>query len=192
MKINRHDQAKVLTPDEIAQLFTMGLTSDRDRALFGICLYTACRINEACSLFTADVFGARGEVRERITFRRESTKGKQATRSIPVSAELGELLAGYQSDKSYLFPGRHGRGHLNPRSADAILREAFGRLDIEGASTHSFRRTAITQMHNAGVPIKHIQEISGHKTLAALQRYVEVTERDKVAAIAALSFRKVD
>jgi integrase/recombinase XerD len=189
MKINRHDQAKVLTPDEIAQLFTIGLTHERDRALFGICLYTACRINEACSLFTADVFGARGEVRERITFRRDSTKGKQATRSIPVSGDLGELLAGYQSSKTYLFPGRHGRGHLNPRSADAILREAYGRLDIEGASTHSFRRTAITQMHNAGVPIKHIQEISGHKTLAALQRYVEVTERDKVAAIAALSFR---
>ncbi|MFM7423454.1 MAG: site-specific integrase [Elainella sp.] len=78
MKINRHDQAKVLTPDEIAQLFEQGLTSERDRALFGICLYTACRINEACSLFTADVFGARGEVRERITFRRDSTKGKQA------------------------------------------------------------------------------------------------------------------
>ncbi len=189
MKVNRHDQAKILSADELAQLFTEGLTTLRDRALFGICLYTACRINEACSLHTADVFGARGEVRERITFRRESTKGKQSTRSIPVSGELRELLSHYQSSKTYLFPGRHGRGHLNPRSADAILRRAFLDLGIEGASTHSFRRTAITQMHNARVPIKHIQTISGHKTLAALQRYVEVTEQDKEAAIAALSFR---
>lgn len=189
MKVNRHDQAKVLTPDEIARLFSVRLVNDRDRALFGICLYTACRINEACSLYTADVFSARGEVRERITFRRESTKGKQSTRSIPVSGELRELLANYQSNKVYLFPGRHGRGHLNPRSADAILRQAFLALGIEGASTHSFRRTAITQMHNARVPIKHIQTISGHKTLAALQRYVEVTEQDKEAAIAALSFK---
>lgn len=156
MKINRHDQAKALTHDEIAQLFDRGLSSDRDRALFGLCLYTACRINEACLLYTADVYGFKGEVRERITFRRESTKGKQATRSIPVSGELGELLANYQSRKPYLFPGRHGRSHLNPRSADAILRQAFLDLDIEGASTHSFRRTAITQMHNAGVPIKVI------------------------------------
>lgn len=189
MKINRHDQAKILTPNEIAQLFGVGLLNDRDRALFGICLYTACRINESCSLYTADVYRARGEVRERITFRRESTKGKQATRSIPVSGELRELLSHYHSSKSYLFPGRHGRGHLNLRSADAILRQVFLALGIEGASTHSFRRTAITQMHNAGVPIKHIQEISGHRTLAALQRYVEVTEQDKEAAIAALSFR---
>ncbi|MBI4779709.1 MAG: tyrosine-type recombinase/integrase [Oscillatoriophycideae cyanobacterium NC_groundwater_1537_Pr4_S-0.65um_50_18] len=75
------------------------------------------------------------------------------------------------------------------RSADAILRSVLSELQIESASNHSFRRTAITQMHNARVPIKHIQTISGHKTLAALQRYVEVTEQDKEAAIATLSFR---
>jgi hypothetical protein len=85
MKINRHDQAKILTAAELTQLFELGLICDRDRALFAICLYTACRINEACSLYTADVYSSRGDVRDWITFRRESTKGKQATRSIPMS-----------------------------------------------------------------------------------------------------------
>lgn len=187
MKIHRHDQAKILTPAELTQLFELGLNCDRDRALFAICLYTACRINEACSLHTADIYNSKGEVRDWITFRRESTKGKQATRSIPMSSTLKEHLKAYSSAHTFLFPGRHGRGHLNPRSADAILRQAFQQLGIEGASTHSFRRTAITQMHNARVPIKHIQSISGHKTLAALQAYIEVTEQDKEAAIAALS-----
>lgn len=188
MKINRHDQAKILTPAELTQLFELGLNCDRDRALFAICLYTACRINEACSLYAADVYSSKGEVRDWITFRRESTKGKQATRSIPMSPVLKEHLQAYSSDRTFLFPGRHGRGHLNPRSADAILRSTFQRLGIEGASTHSFRRTAITQMHNARVPIKYIQSISGHKTLLALQSYIEVTEQDKESAIAALSY----
>lgn len=188
MKTNRHDQAKILTAAELIQLFEHGLICNRDRALFAICLYTACRINEACSLYTADVYSAKGEVRDWITFRRESTKGKQATRSIPMSPALREHLQAYASEHSFLFPGRHARGHLNPRSADAILRQAFLNLGIEGASTHSFRRTAITQMHNARVPIKHIQSISGHKTLAALQAYIEVTEQDKEAAIATLSY----
>ncbi|WP_261892545.1 integrase [Acaryochloris marina] len=31
-------------------------------------------------------------------------------------------------------------------------------------------------MHNAGVPTKHIQWISGHRTLAALKGYREVTD----------------
>jgi integrase len=50
MKIDRHDQAKILSPDEISRLFTIGLKSARDRALFGVCLYTGTRIAEACSL----------------------------------------------------------------------------------------------------------------------------------------------
>ena len=190
MKINRHDQAKILTLHEISRLFSEGLTTTRDRSLFGICLYTACRINEACSLHTADVYNAKSDIRERTTIRRKTTKGEQSTRSIPMSAELRAILQAYRSEKAYLFPGRHGRGHLNPRSADAILRSALEHLEIEGAATHSFRQTAITHMHNAKVPIKHIQEISGHKTLSALQRYVEVTEQDKEAAIATLSFRR--
>jgi len=225
VKINRHDQAKILSAQEIAWLFDgkLGLVSDlklfrlliglgngkgmeaiaslsmlcyveglptkRDRALFGICLYTSARINEVCSLHTADVYGANGRVRDRITFRRATTKGKQETRSVPVSPELRQLLEGYRSDRPYLFSGRWGRGHICPESADAILRAAFRRLGIEGASTHSFRRTAITWMHNQRVPIKHIQSISGHKSLSALQRYIDVTEKDKEMAVSTLSFR---
>jgi integrase/recombinase XerD len=41
---------------EIELLFNDGLQTDRDRALFGICLYAACRVAEACSLKVIDVF----------------------------------------------------------------------------------------------------------------------------------------
>jgi hypothetical protein len=58
-----------------------------------------------------------------------------------------------------------------PTSADKILRKAFERAGIEGASTHSFRRTALSQMSNAGIPLRIIQEISGHSNLEQLQRY---------------------
>lgn len=45
-----------------------GLPTDRGRALFGICLYTTARINEACLLQTANVYGTDGRVPDRITF----------------------------------------------------------------------------------------------------------------------------
>ena len=84
MKINRHDQAKILSPQEIAWLFdgkvglvadlkllrllvwsgkgegmeaiaslpllsyTEGLPTERDLALFGICLYMTARIAACC------------------------------------------------------------------------------------------------------------------------------------------------
>ncbi|MBR8840813.1 MAG: hypothetical protein DSM106950_44325 [Stigonema ocellatum SAG 48.90 = DSM 106950] len=41
MKIDRHDQAKILSSMEISRLFTTGLKTERDRVLFGICLYTS-------------------------------------------------------------------------------------------------------------------------------------------------------
>ncbi|MBD2093742.1 tyrosine-type recombinase/integrase [Trichocoleus sp. FACHB-591] len=50
------------------------------------------------------------------------------------------------------------------------------RLGLVGVSTHSFRRTALTQMSSAGMPLRVIQEISGHRSLQALQRYLEVSE----------------
>jgi integrase/recombinase XerD len=60
MKINRFGKAEVLTPDQINLLFTIGFVKPRDKALFGVCLYVACRINEACTLFTRKVFGNNG------------------------------------------------------------------------------------------------------------------------------------
>ncbi|HEY9697626.1 MAG TPA: site-specific integrase [Trichocoleus sp.] len=156
------------------------MPTDRDRALFDICLYTTARVNEACSLHTVDVYGTDGRVRDRITFRRATTKGKQETRSVPVSPELRELLTAYRSDpfrisfaaRPYLFPRRWGRGHICPESADAILRAAFRRLGIEGASTHSFRRTAIIWMHNERVPIKHIQSLSTGQKLQNVEKLI--------------------
>lgn len=188
MKIDRHDQAKILMPYELNRLFTTGLKKPRDRALFGVCLYTGARIAEACSLHTKDVYSLDGSVRPRVTFRKASTKGKASTRSVPVNPELTKLLLDYSSPKVYLFPGRHGRGHIHPDSADKILRAALLELGIEGASTHSFRRTCLTQMHKSGVPLKVIQQISGHKTLSALQKYLEVLDEDLEAAVSTLVF----
>jgi integrase/recombinase XerD len=188
MKIDRHGQAKILTQAEIQLLFSQGLQSSRDRALFGICLYCCCRINEACTLSVNDVYDRKGKVRPELLIRKGNTKGKLATRSIPVIEELRVLLKSYQHpERSYLFPGRWGRGHINSDSAARILREAMTRVGIEGGSTHSFRRTGLTQLSNAGIPLRVIQEISGHNNLEQLQKYLEVKPEQVRGAVAALS-----
>jgi integrase/recombinase XerD len=78
MKIDRHDQAKILSSDELNRLFTTGLKTARDRALFGICLYTGTRIAEACSLHTKDVYSQDGSIRPRITIRKNTTNSDLA------------------------------------------------------------------------------------------------------------------
>lgn len=95
-------------------------------------------------------------------------------------------LTGYhpEAGKHYLFPGRYGRGHIHPDTAARFLRETCRRVGIEGVITHSFRRTALTQMSNAGIPLRVIQEVSGHRNLEQLQRYLEVQPEQVRGAIA--------
>lgn len=73
-------------------------------------------------------------------------------------------------------------------AADLILKAACERLGLVGVSTHSFRRTALTNLHNNGVPLRVIQQISGHSSLGVLQRYLEVDPQQTLAAIATLKF----
>jgi integrase/recombinase XerD len=188
MKVERHGQAVILSQKDIELLFAEGLTNDRDRALFGMCLYTGCRINEACSMLRVDAFNL-DKVRSPILIRKGNTKGKHATRSIAPHGELVRLLVAYNSGEGdYLFPGRWNRGHLHPTSADKILRVACGKIGLTGVSTHSFRRTVLTSLSNAGVPLRVIQCISGHENLGALQRYLEVSEEQVKSAIASMRF----
>ncbi|MCF2152207.1 site-specific integrase [Desmonostoc muscorum LEGE 12446] len=190
MKIDRHGKAKVLSPEEIQRLFTSGLTTVRDRTLIAVMLYTGCRVNEAVTLNIKDVYNSKGRIRAELIIRKGNSKGKLATRSIPILEELRCFLATYKPTNSrdgFLFPGRWGRSHLHSEYASLIFREACERVDIEGASTHSCRRTALTLMSNAGIPLRVIQEISGHRSLEQLQHYLEVEPSQVRGAIAALS-----
>jgi integrase/recombinase XerD len=193
MKVNRHGKAKILSHDEIQILFNEGLHNLRDRVIFAVCLFTAVRINEAVTLYTADVYDKRGRVRDELTFRKSNTKRKLATRTIPVLDELRGYLQKYKPEagKIWLFPGGTFRDdqnhHITSDSGARILRKAFEQTGIDGASSHSMRRTALTQMSNAGIPLRTIQEISGHRNLEQLQQYLEVQPEQVRGAIAALS-----
>lgn len=190
MKIDRHGKAKILSQSEIQRLFADGLLTTRDKTLCAVMLYTACRVKECVTLKIKDVYDSKRRVRPELIIRKGNTKGKLATRTIPVLDDLQRYLSAYKpplSADGYLFPGRWGRGHIHEDSAAAIFRSGCKRSDIEGASTHSCRRTALTLMSNAGIPLRVIQEISGHRNLEQLQRYLEVEPDQVRGAIASLS-----
>ncbi|MBD2526800.1 site-specific integrase [Nostoc sp. FACHB-133] len=183
MKVGGMGQAKVLSKDELKRLFTEGLLTPRDRALFGICLFSACRISEALALLTTDI--NRGV----IIFPKEITKGKHKSRVIDIAPGLAAILEEYQPKPGAIFPGMRGvTQHLTRFMADKILRDACKRIGVEGASTHSLRRTALTQMSSAGIPLRAIQEISGHSDLGTLQCYLEVTPEETRKAVSVIGF----
>lgn len=183
MKIRGNGRAKVLKPGELNRLFA-AFKKPRDRCLFAICLFTACRVSEALGLDTGDIKGGT------ITFRKSTTKGKLKTRSVGVHPQLEGFLQEYKPKKEGpLFPGQVGRNErLTRGSCDRILKDACKKAGLVGVSTHSFRRTALTQMSTQNVPLRTIQEISGHSDLGTLQRYLEVSEEQVQAAIRIIGF----
>ncbi len=188
LKRDRHGKGKILSQQEIQLLFSQGLTNVRDRCLFAIMMFTACRVNEACTLLSEDVYDKAGHVRSHLTIRKKNTKRKLATRTLPIIQELRTILAAYEKEAGlvYLFPGRLG-GHITSDSAMRILRKACERVGIEGASTHSFRRTALTQMSDNNIPIRVIAEVSGHRNLSQLQAYLDVRPEQVLGAVSSLS-----
>ncbi len=184
MKIKGNGQGKILSPAELTNLFEQGFKTSRDRCLFAICLFTGCRISEALALEKTDI------KKGIIIFRKSITKGKLKTRTIDTPELLVKYLNEYSPDNPYnpyFFPSRGGKP-LTRWMADKLLRSACKRIGIEGVSTHSFRRTALTQMHNAGIPLRHIQEISGHNNLDNLQRYLEVSPEQRKQAVSVIGF----
>jgi integrase/recombinase XerD len=188
VKRDRHGKGKILSQEEIQLLFSQGLTNLRDRCLFAIMMFTAIRVNEACTLLSEDVYDSLGRVRSHLTIRKKNTKRKLATRTLPIIQELRTILAAYEKEAGfvYLFPGRRG-GHITSDSAMRILRKACRQVGIEGASTHSFRRTALTQMSDNNIPIRVIAEVSGHRNLSQLQAYLEVRPSQVLGAVSSLS-----
>ena len=129
-----------------------------------------------------------------LVFPRLITKKKMATREIPISPKLNlalqdwknhwPALCGRDYEKTdWVFPATKDiTKHLARPRVDEALRASCRKLGVEGASTHSFRRSALTQASTAGVPLRHIQALSGHSSLEQLQRYLDVSEDQKKQA----------
>lgn len=115
---------------------------------------------------------------------------KLKTRVVDIQPGLAAFLAEYKPPKpGQMFSGmRRVTVHLTRSMADKILKAACQSVGLEGVSTHSFRRTALTMMSSANIPLRHIQEISGHNDLASLQRYLEVTAEQRKKAVSVIGF----
>ena len=150
------------------------------QVLFDIMYFTGARVSEAIAIRRCDV------VSGMIIIRKSTTKGKIGTREIPIPPVLLEDIDKLPNENSYLFAGRNGEGHLTRYSVDKTLRNACKKVGIEGCSTHGFRRSFITNLARNNIHMKLIMKCSGHKQLSSVEKYIETTEEEKIAAVSSL------
>ncbi len=178
-------QALILSTEQLNSI--MEECPPKLRAALSTTRFTACRISEALSLRWNNLTATDVVIPKAIT------KGKKNTRTIPLNPKLAEELKKWRETwineykkepeaNDYIFPGRGGlASHLSRKTVDELFRKVCKKLGIEGASTHSFRRSALTAASSAGVPLRHCQLISGHASLDMLSRYIDVSESQKRA-----------
>lgn len=191
MKTNRYGQAAVLNSQQLDQLIS-ALQGRHHQVLAEVCRRTGCRISEGRQL-TWGCITSSG-----VTFPKVITKGKLASRTVPATAKLQEILSGWRrewtalnerepSGGDFVFPGRYAGCCISSRSFMDALELAARERGLEGVSSHSFRRSALSSASEAGIPLAALRALSGHQSLATLQRYLEISQAAKEQAAAAFA-----
>ena len=186
-KTNRKGKSKVLDTIQLDELI-QNLPLKHHKLIASICRNTACRISEACQLKWEDI-----RPDKKIYFPKEITKGKLKPREIPINQELLNELMQYKNECShlkaentspncYVFKSRNPNEHFSVRGFQHALKAAIERTNLQGTSSHSFRRPSLTTAHNAGVPTRHLMAVSGHASMDTLAGYLEVKDEDLVNA----------
>jgi len=200
-KQNRFGQATAFDKDSFKKVRD-SFKNDSHRLIFCIGWYTTERWGAILQLQIEHCYDERGQPRRSITIPGTIRKDGQ-TRDVPVSRALATELKAYRSaleasyrkigvqmlPRDWLFPSLVVPGqHLTFRAADRALRRALKRCDMHrlGYSTHSTRRGSITEMAKAGLAVPVIKSLTGHKSLASLGRYIDVTEHQRSHALSVL------
>ena len=175
-------QAKYLTEKQVKNAVSrMGdyRNSLRNRAIIELGLYAGLRAKEISLLRWEHITDGSGEVADRITLTDDVTKGRSGG-LIPINGKLAgtlkELMGSGVDRKSAVIRSEKG-GHLKTQSVVNLLWQHYRKCDIEGASSHSGRRTFITNVarniSQVGGSMRDVMALARHKNLATTQRYVE-------------------
>ena len=179
-KRNRYGKAAILSQEDKV-IIRYHLKNPKYQLLWDCAIYTGERWGALVQLLLEDCYDKLGQPRNYLLIRpqtRKSHAGKSAkTREVPTHPKLKESLLNYALPNSiWLFPTDKGKGsHISFHSAAVKLQKTLSDCGLgdRGISTHSTRRTFITDLHNLGTSIKTIATITGHKSLESLKLYIE-------------------
>lgn len=182
-------QAKVLSASQHRAILAV-LDTTRDRAMYLLSSKAGLRAVEIAGLRWGHV---RGDVLELTA---DVTKGKKP-RQVPIGKAVREALDAYRAefdvavDATHLFPNRQMKGYpVSPNGVAQWFKRLYARMGWEGYSSHSGRRTAITQLARTitqhGGSLRDVQQIAGHKDLSTTQIYIEGSSDAKRKAMEAL------
>ena len=187
-------QAKTLTTTELRRVLDYTATrkhSARNRALLMTTHLSGMRVGEVASLRNNDVLDIDGNIRTEIRLSAEQTKGNEA-RVVFVNDKLRKELELYTRfiDKNTINPAlkffysqKRKSDGFTANTLTQFFHYLYKRAGVDGASSHSGRRTFITNLASKGVGVRVLMSLAGHKNISTTQAYIDVNDDMKRKAV---------
>jgi integrase/recombinase XerD len=103
--------------------------------------------------------------------------------------KLKEGLARYMALKwtndieQPLFTSSKTHQGFTSNSLGNLIKSFYVKAGIDNGSSHSGRRTFITQLAQKGVSARVLQALAGHRHLGTTQRYIDINDEMKYRAV---------
>lgn len=176
-------QAKVLSLAQVSAVLghlSQGRHATRDRAMFLLSAKAGLRAKEIAQATWAMVLDAEGRVGDALHLEDRAAKMRSG-RFVPLNRELRDALIGLHAERNprpeqAIIYSERGQS----MSAQSVVRwffDLYRRLGFTGCSSHSGRRTFITQaarkVSTVGGSLRDVMELAGHRSLQTTSRYIE-------------------
>ena len=183
-------QAKTLSREQAAAVLAYLTTKqpDRNRLIFLLSIRAGLRAKEIANLTWSMVCKSDGTMATDIALSNQASKGRRGGRHIPLCKELRTALEVWHATLRRPDPSSRviTTSRSNATSAQVIVnlfRSWYSRLGFQGCSSHSGRRTFITnvarKISTVGGSLRDVQALAGHSALSTTQRYIEINSEAK-------------
>jgi len=191
---------KTVTTEQVAEM-KKHITKERDRLAVDLLLHTGMRISELVGITWEDV----GEwTRENNTWNMAKPKKSLLIRSeiaknrrervIPLNDNARRVIEALKADlinagrapipSHAVVQGKIPGKHLSKRQFQRIISKASKQAGITiNVTPHKFRHTFATNLLNANIDIRTLQELLGHENLNTTQIYTHVSEEKMRMAV---------
>jgi integrase/recombinase XerD len=176
-------QAKVLTKEQIKKVLKVcQLTrhEDRNRFIVYLSFLSGMRAIEIANLRVNNVVNAENEVLDTIALDKTQTKGNKG-QTVYVGKALRKEIAVYFKKFPHLLNNKEGsliktqKGKTTSATIQYVFKQLYELANIPNATSHSGRRSFITELSEKGVSVRVIQELARHSSLQTTQRYIDVS-----------------
>ena len=174
-------QAKILTSTNLRLVLRHVAktgAAQRNKVMVLLSAKAGLRAGEIANLTWEMILDPTGRIGGLIELHDQAAK-KCGGRSIPVHPDLRAALIklrNHSDDTGPVIKSVRG-GPINPNSIVNWFGTVYRDLGLEGCSSHSGRRTFITnaarKVHLAGGSIRDVQQLAGHRSINMTQAYIE-------------------